>query len=374
MTAPRIEIDLRKIGHNASTLVGRLATRGIEVTGVTKATLGSPHIARQLLAAGIRSLGDSRIENIEALRKAGMAGSIALIRSPMPSQVERVIASADISFNTELSVLRLLSQAAVQANRSHGVILMVELGDLREGIMPTDLPSVVHAVMELPGLTLQGIGTNLACHSGTSPDASNMAQLSALTCTIESTFGRRLATISGGNSANLNWAFSGQDCGRVNDLRLGESILLGCETLHRCPLDGLYTDAITLVAEVIELKQKPSKPWGALAQTALGTKAKVADRGTVWRSILAIGCQDCDPLGLEPPPGVEIHGASSDHLIVECAQAHLTVGTEVRFQLQYSALLQAMTSPFVAKVFLRDEVRPPRKRRRRAPPKLAAHG
>ncbi len=209
-----------------------------------------------------------------------MAGSIALIRSPMPSQVERVIASADISFNTELSVLRLLSQAAVQANRSHGVILMVELGDLREGIMPTDLPSVVHAVMELPGLTLQGIGTNLACHSGTSPDASNMAQLSALTCTIESTFGRRLATISGGNSANLNWAFSGQDCGRVNDLRLGESILLGCETLHRCPLDGLYTDAITLVAEVIELKQKPSKPWGALAQTALGTKAKVADRGT----------------------------------------------------------------------------------------------
>ena len=139
---------------------------------MTKATLGSPHIARQLLAAGIRSLGDSRIENIEALRKAGMAGSIALIRSPMPSQVERVIASADISFNTELSVLRLLSQAAVQANRSHGVILMVELGDLREGIMPTDLPSVVHAVMELPGLTLQGIGTNLACHSGTSPDAS----------------------------------------------------------------------------------------------------------------------------------------------------------------------------------------------------------
>lgn len=352
MTAPRIEIDLRKIRHNAATLVGRLAKRGIAVTGVTKATLGSPGIALQFLDAGIRSLGDSRIENIEALRRAGITVPMALIRSPMPSQVERVMASADVSFNTELSVLKQLSQAAVRTDRSHGVLLMVELGDLREGILPKDLPDLVRGVLALPGITLQGIGTNLACHSGTSPDARNMAQLSELARSIESTFGLHLHTVSGGNSANLDWALSGQDCGRINDLRLGESLLLGCEPLHRRPIDGLHTDAITLVAEVIERKRKPSKPWGSMAQTVFGAKASVIDRGTVWRSILAIGCQDCDPLGLTPPTGVQIRGASSDHLIVESAQANLAVGAEINFQLNYSALLRAMTSSFVAKVFL----------------------
>jgi predicted amino acid racemase len=351
VTAPRIEIDLRKIRHNAATLVGRLEKRGIAVTGVTKATLGSPDIALQFLDAGISALGDSRIENIEALRLAGITVPMALIRSPMPSQVERVIASADASFNTEVSVLKQLSQAAGRTDRSHGVILMVELGDLREGIMPDDLHDIVRTVLKLPGITLQGIGTNLACHSGAAPDVRNMAQLSALARSIESTFGLHLDTVSGGNSANLDWAFSAQDCGRINDLRLGESILLGCETLHRRPIDSLYTDAITLVAEIIEHKLKPSKPWGSMAQTALGTKARTIDRGPVWRSILAIGCQDCDPDGLIPPTGVEILGASSDHLIVETAQAHLALGSEVRFQLKYSALLQAMTSPFVAKVF-----------------------
>jgi predicted amino acid racemase len=64
MPAPRLEIDLGKIYHNACTLVERLASRGISVTGVTKATLGSPEIAATLLQAGVGALGDSRIENL----------------------------------------------------------------------------------------------------------------------------------------------------------------------------------------------------------------------------------------------------------------------------------------------------------------------
>ena len=55
-----------------------------------------------------------------------------------------------------------------------------------------------------------------------------------------------------------------------------------------------------------------------------------------------------DPESLEPPPGVAIVGASSDHLVVE-AEWPLLVGEELRFQPGYSALLRAMTSPFVQK-------------------------
>jgi predicted amino acid racemase len=356
---PRLEIDLDKIYHNARTLVERLDSRGISVTGVTKATLGSREIAGALLRAGVSSLGDSHIENIESMRRAGVLASTTLIRSPMLSQVDRVVHCADVSFNTALDVIRKLSLAAQNAKRTHGIVLMIELGDLREGIMPGDLEHTVRETLRLPGIELRGIGTNLACQNGVSPDATNMAELSALAGSIEATFGLGLEIVSGGNSGNLQWALSGADTGRINDLRLGESLLLGLETLHRQPIDGLHTDAITLVAEVIESKVKPSKPWGNIAQTAFGEKPKATDRGDISQAILAIGHQDTDPDGLHPPPGMDILGASSDHLVVDTGSHRVPVGAEIAFHVNYSALVGAMTSPFVAKVMkTQDTPRP----------------
>lgn len=49
-------------------------------------------------------------------------------------------------------------------------------------------------------------------------------------------------------------------------------------------------------------------------------------------------------------PGVRILGASSDHLWV-AATGGFPIGAEVRFTPNYSALLPAMTSPFVDKTF-----------------------
>ncbi|MFC1685171.1 alanine/ornithine racemase family PLP-dependent enzyme [Pseudomonadota bacterium] len=347
MTAPRLEIDLGKLHHNAHTLVKRLADRGIAVTGVTKATLGSSEIASTLLRAGVGAIGDSRIENIEAMRHAQVSAPMTLIRSPMLSQVEQVVAHADISCNTELDVIGRLSSAAQKARRMHGIVLMVELGDLREGIMPGDLENTVRETLRFPNILLKGIGTNLACRSGVSPDEKNMAELSVLADSIEETFGSTLSIVSGGNSANLQWALSGADTGRVNDLRLGESLLLGRETLHRQPIDGLYTDAITLITEVIESKIKPAQPWGEMAQNAFGEKPTTTNQGNISQAILAIGHQDTDPYGLQPPPGIEILGASSDHLIIDSGRCRLSVGAEIRFKLNYSALVRAMTSPFV---------------------------
>jgi predicted amino acid racemase len=352
MTAPRLEIDLDKICHNARTLVQRLDDRGISVTAITKATLGSPEIAAALLQAGVGALGDSRIENIEAMRCADVAASMTLIRSPMLSQASRVVTHADVSFNTELDTISKLSSFAQRARRTHGIVLMVELGDLREGIMPDDLESAVRETLRLPNIAFKGIATNLACRSGVSPDARNMAELSALADSIEATFGLTVEMVSGGNSANLPWALSGADTGRINDLRLGESILLGREPLHRQPIEGLHTDAITLIAEVIESKVKPSQPWGQIAETAFGAKSAAEDRGQISQTILAVGHQDTDPCGLGPPLGIEIIGASSDHLIVDSGRDCLPVGDEMKFQLNYSALIRVMTSPFVAKVVI----------------------
>jgi predicted amino acid racemase len=350
MIAPRLQVNVDKIVQNARTLVERLRPGGISVTGITKATLGSPEIARALLQAGVRGIGDSRIENIEALRRARIRAPLTLIRSPMLSQVDQVVAQSDVSFNTELEVIHKLSSAAATANKIHGIVLMVELGDLREGIMPSDLENIVRETLRLPNVVIKGIGSNLACRSGVAPDENNMAELSALADAIDATFGPMLAIVSGGNSANLEWALSGADSGRVNDLRLGESILLGRETLHRQPIDGLHSDAITLTAEVIESKTKPSQPWGRIAQSAFGSVPVSTDRGRISQAILAIGEQDTDPAGLFPPPGISILGASSDHLVVDAGATPLAIGAEVTFQVNYSALVRAMTSPFVSKV------------------------
>ena len=237
-------------------MVNRLAQQGIKVTGVSKATLALPEIVRTWVAAGVHSIGESRIESIESLSRCELGVPLLLIRSPMLSQVDRVVAHAAISCNSEAVVLRALAAAAHCQGVRHGVLLMVELGDLREGILAADLEAMVLLTLALPSLLLVGIGTNLGCQNGVAPDQSNMSELSRLIEALEGRFGIRLEWCSGGNSANLPWLASGGDLGRINHLRLGEALLLGREPLTRSAIPGLYTDAITLVAEVIEAKHK----------------------------------------------------------------------------------------------------------------------
>lgn len=350
MTAPRLEADLGLIQRNARTLVDRLAPRGIRVTGVTKAALGSPGVAAALLAGGVSGLGDSRVENLARLRDAGLAAPLTLIRSPMRSQADAVVRTADVSLNTEATVLDALAAAAVGAGRTHLVVLMVELGDLREGIPASDVVDAAVSVARRPGLVLAGLGTNLACQSGVVPDQTKMGELSTLVEQVESATGTTLAIVSGGNSASLDWALTTSDVGRVDELRLGESILLGTEPLHRRPIKGLATNAFTLVAEVIELQTKPVQPWGTIAQAAFGAPPIRSGGGTIRQAILALGRQDVDPDGLTPPGGITVLGASSDHLVLDVGDHALEVGDEVAFQVDYSALIRAVTSPFVTNV------------------------
>lgn len=355
MSAPRLEINLGKLRHNASTLVQRLARQGIAVTGVSKATLGLAEIAHTWVAAGVSSIGEARIETIEALGRGGMTVPMLLVRSPMLSQVERVVAHAAISCNSDMGVLEALAAAAAQQGRRHGVLLMVELGDLREGILPVELEQVAQRTLALPNLRLVGIGSNLGCQHGIAPDANNMAELSRLATALERRFSLRLPWCSGGNSANLPWLAGGGDPGRINHLRLGEALLLGREPLGRTAIPGLHTDAITLVAEVIESRVKPSQAWGRRGCSSFAQAPSLprlsAPPQAVRRVLLALGEQDVDPAGLTPPAGMTIRGASSDHLVVESTGPPLQVGDEQRFQLSYSALLRAMTSPFVSRSF-----------------------
>ena len=319
---------------------------------MTKVALGSPEIAKTLLLAGVKSIGDSRIENIQRMCNADIHATFILLRTPQISRVKQVVKYADVSLNTELEVIQKLSQAAEEQKKTHHILLMVELGDLREGILPDDLEEVIRQSLALPGIQLVGIGTNLACLGGVKPNVQKMKQLSDLVQSLEAQFNITFEIISGGNSANFEWFFGSVDASRINNLRLGESIFLGRETLSRSPIEGLHTDAITLVTEVIESKLKPSVPSGELCQNAFGEKTEFQNRGSIHHAILGIGRQDIQVSGLTPlTEEIEIFGSSSDHLIVISNKQPLHVGDEIRFSLNYGALLAAMTSPYVEKVY-----------------------
>ncbi|GBE29047.1 alanine racemase [bacterium BMS3Bbin04] len=350
MLTPRIEMDLDKIAHNAKALKNLYGSKGIDVIGVTKVVCGNSSIANVLVKSGIDILADSRIENIKKMRNAGVQAQFLLLRTPCLNQAETVVKYADMSLNTELAVIKRLSKFAIDYDRTHKVILMVELGDLREGLMPSDIDSTVEQVLELAHIKLIGIGTNLACFGGVKPDEEKMRHLSSITREVEDKFGLNLEFVTGGNSANYDWFASTQDVGRINNLRLGESIYLGCETLNRKPIPGLYTDAFTLISEVIEAKIKPSVPYGAIGQDAFGNVPEFQDRGQIRRALLGVGLQDVLASGLTPRIDVDILGASSDHIIIDTKGIDLEVGDEIEFDLNYGALLSAMTSPYVNKI------------------------
>jgi predicted amino acid racemase len=352
MTTPSVTIDLGKIEHNARTIVGQCQALNIEVCGVTKATCGHPEVAKAMLRGGVAAIADSRLENIRRMKVAGIDTFFILLRIPSLSIVDDVVETVDVSLNSELSVIEALSKAAQRRGWIHDVILMVDLGDLREGVWPNDLVPLVREVCELPGIRIKGLGTNLACFGGVVPSDDNMQHLMDLALEVEQNFSLRLEWVSGINSSGLELIAAGKMRPGVNHARIGEAILLGRETTQRKPWPDTFQDAFVVRAEVLEVNRKPSRPLGKRSEDAFGGLTQFEDRGEELRVLLNLGREDVDVTGIVPcEPGIVILGASSDYLVVDVSAAakSLHVGDELAFIPNYSALLALMTSEYVKK-------------------------
>jgi predicted amino acid racemase len=349
---PYLSVDLDAIEQNARAIVGLCAEHGIAVTGVTKGVCGNAEIAKAMLRGGVASLADSRLENIARLRVGGIDVPITLLRLAPLSGVEEVAAAAGASLNSEIEVVAGLSEAALRQGVIHGVFVMVDLGDLREGLWPDDLVPFVGRALALPGIRIAGLGANLACLGGVVPSADNMSRLVELAEEVERTFSLELELISGVNSSGLELIAAGRMPARINHARIGEAILLGRETVRRRPWPGTRQDAFVLRAEILECKLKPSVPIGETAEDAFGRRPAFEDRGKRVRALLNVGREDVDVGVLTPlDPGVTIVGASSGYLVADVTDARTgaEVGDELAFQPGYGALLAAMTSEYVKK-------------------------
>ena len=349
----RIEVDCERVRRNAAAVVAMCAARGIEVAGVTKGCCGEPQIARAMLAGGVAQLAESRLPNVRRLRDAGIDAEVLLVRLPALSEADDVVALTQYSLNSEVEVVRALSRAAQAQGRRHGVILMIETGDRREGVMPEDAVAAAAEIAALPGIELSGVGTNLSCIGGVICTIENQNLVVETAEQIERALGIRLRWVSGGHTGSLPWVNENTLPARINHLRVGEGILNGTEQCTWYELPVPHRDAFRVYAEVIELKTKPSLPEGPIGPDAFMNIPHWEDQGLRRRAILALGEHDLRTNCLLPTrPGVSIVGASSDHLVVDVTEADppVRLGEELEFDVLYAAMATAWASSCITNV------------------------
>jgi predicted amino acid racemase len=357
-TYPSVTINLPHLRQNVRVVRELCESRGIRITAVTKVFEADPMIARVLVEEGMTMLGDSRVDNLERLAEFNVEKW--LIRPPMISETPRLVQFGDASLNSELAVIEAIEAECAKQGCRHKIILMADLGDIREGYVDHDeLIDVAKKVAAMPHVELYGLGVNLTCFSFVQYDTEKLTQLVDLAKRVEEATGVKLQVISGGNSATVDLMLRGGIPEGVNDLRLGESVLFGKERARYTFLPGTYNDVFTIHAEIVELKEKPSLPWGNFGVDSYGNKPTFVDRGPRrLKAICALGKQDFDPEITTPcDPGIILLGASSDHLMLDVTDSEKTyrVGDCVDLRLGYFSTMRAFTSAYVRREYILEE-------------------
>lgn len=349
---PRVIVDLKKIEENTKIVATACETAGVKIMGVTKVFCAVPEIAKAEVEGGVSYLADSRIENLMRLQEFDVPK--VLLRLPMISQVDDVVRYADISLNSEIETIKALNIAAMAKKKIHKIILMIDLGDLREGILPEQTEEMVEAIIKMDNVMLHGIGVNLTCYGGVIPTEVNLGQLTDLAKHIEEKYKLRLEIVSGGNSSSYYLAPKNTLPAGINNLRMGEILVLGRETAYGDLVEGMHDDAFIFEAEIIELKEKDSIPTGDIGMDAFGNKPSFVDKGKRLRGILAAGVQDVKADQLIPlDQKLGYLGSSSDHMIWDFTDTdqNYKVGDVVKFKLEYGSILSLFTSEYIGKEY-----------------------
>jgi predicted amino acid racemase len=354
----RLIINLEALHHNLRVIDGWLREHGGTWTVVTKMLCGQPETLRALWAMGVRSVGDSRLRNLRSIQEAlpEQVPDVWYLRVPSLSSVGDVVALSGISLNSETSIIEAINQEAARQGRIHRVVIMIELGDLREGILPGSLIRFYEQVFDLPHIEVVGIGSNLGCISGQVPTVDQYMQLVLYHQLLELKFEHQLPIISAGSSVTLPLLLQKQLPKAVNHLRIGESLFLGNDLITGAELPGLRSDTLVLEAEIVEIKRKsliPVGPGGTVAPfTVVESGPDIVPGQRGYRALVNIGQLDTDIQGISPEdPSFQIAGASSDITVVNVGDtpADLRVGGTLRFRVSYAAALRLMSGPYVPK-------------------------
>ncbi len=350
-----IQLKRASLAHNYKYLDKKFKQNGIEWGVVAKLLCGNKAYLQELLNLGINEIHDSRISNLKAVKALDSSVQTVYIKPPAKRAIRSVVSYADVSFNTELVTMELLSKEAVRQGKNHKVIIMVEMGDLREGVLGNELLSFYAEVFDLPNIEVIGLGTNLNCLHGVMPSTDKLVQLSLYEQLIEAKFNKHIPFISGGTSVVIPLLLRKQLPKAVNHFRVGEALFFGNNLFTGKGYKHMKQDVFTLYAEIIELTEKPKVPVGEMAENPSGENFEINEEDygkTSYRALLDIGLLDINPEFLIPrDKRVEIVGASSDMLVIDFGEdpGKYKVGDLVSFQMKYMGALGILNSNYIAK-------------------------
>lgn len=352
----RVVIDLEILRHNIEVINRWMVQHGATWTLVTKVLCGHNDTLRALQTLGVRSMGDSRLGNLRAIERIVPDFEAWYLRLPHMSAISEIVKLSDVSLNSETTIIEAIDEEAGRQDKTHRIVVMIELGDLREGILPGSLVEFYNHIFKLPHINVIGIGANLGCLSGVVPSIDQLTQLSLYRELLELKFERKLPMVSAGSSSILPLLIEGKVPRTINHFRIGEAVFLGTDLIYGGTLRGLRDDAVTLEAEIVEIKEKSLVPLGEAGDVApfeamRDRESEPGQRG--YRAILSLGQLDTDVGGLTPlNPTFQIAGASSDLTVINIGEdtRGLSIGDSIKFRMNYAALLGVMSGSYIDKV------------------------
>jgi len=344
-----------KLFDNYQFLKNQFEQNGVEWGVVSKILCGNRKYLKELINLGVVEIHDSRISNLAKVKEINPEVQTVYIKPPSKRNLADMVKYADVSLNSELNTIRWISEEAVRQEKLHKIIIMVETGDLREGVMGDHLLDFYSQVFELPGLEIIGLGTNLNCLNGVMPSADKLVQLSLYKQIIELKFSKDIPWVSAGTSVTIPLMLHKQLPKGINHFRVGETLYFGIDLFEEKLIEGMHGDVFELFAEIIEMQEKPLLPTGTLANNPQGKMMKLDEKlygKTSYRAILDIGLLDMDPKYLIPEDNdFEILGVSSDMLVLNLGQnpQNYNVGDLISFRLKYMGALAILNSSYIEK-------------------------
>jgi predicted amino acid racemase len=350
-----VTIDIKKLKSNFDYLDTLFKKNKIEWSVVTKILSGNKTVLTELLKFDIKQVCDSRVSNLKEIKLINPKVETIYIKPPAKRSIENIVKYADISVNTEIETIKMLSKEAKKQNKTHKIIIMIELGDLREGVLGEDFIDFYESIFKLEHIEVVGLGTNLSCLYGVLPNHDKLIQLSLYEQLIEAKFNRHIPYVSGGTSVTIPLIFQNLLPKGVNHFRIGETLFLGTDVYNNRSFTKMHDDVFALHTEIIELMEKSVVPSGEMGTNVDGESYEFDQDNigaTSYRAIVDLGLLDVEPEHIELiDESLKFAGASSDMIVIDLGENKMNykVGDLVEFKLDYMGILRIMNSKYIEK-------------------------
>ncbi|MFA7115815.1 MAG: alanine racemase [Bacteroidales bacterium] len=348
-------LDPKKLKSNYDYLGTLFKRNSIKFSVVAKVLCGNKLFLTELLKFDLAQICDSRVTNLKEIKQINPNIETIFIKPPAKRSIPSVVKYADISMNTEVETIKLLSKEAKKQDKIHKIIIMIELGELREGVLGEDFMAFYESVFTLENIQVVGIGANLSCLYGVLPNHDKLIQLSLYKQLIEAKFNKRIPYVSGGSSVTIPLIFKNLLPKGINHFRVGETLFLGTDVYNNRKFKKMHSDVFSLFCQIIELIEKPIVPMGKMGTNVEGESYDFNKQNigkTAYRAIIDLGLLDVELNHIElVDKNLKVAGASSDMIVIDLDEnkKKYKVSDFIEFRLDYMGILRIMNSKYIIK-------------------------